>query len=42
MVRSGFTSAIERHAACSGEVMLLESSLLDDLLGGYVAYCEEH
>lgn len=35
------TSAIEGHASRANKVMLLDAPLLDQLLGGEVAYCKQ-
>lgn len=39
---SVLTSTIERHAASASKIMALPSSLLNGLLGGDIASCEEH
>lgn len=40
--KGGLTAAVEGHAAGTGQVMLLDASLLNELLGSDVAGREEH
>jgi hypothetical protein len=36
------TSTIERHAACSSDIVVLQALLLNQLLSGEITSCKEH